>query len=114
MNRSSTMVRWFLALVLVVGIGCPGDYQAPPDTQSGSDYYGPTPDWPQVPPDGPQWPDYGQPDWYQPPKPDLWYWPPDTGYVGAPFGCHKDSDCFGLKCCETPWGVKLCAETCPQ
>jgi len=109
------MVRWILALVLVVGIGCPGDYQAPPDTQpGGNDYYGPTPDWPQIPADGPQWPDYGQQDWYQPPQPDLWYWPPDTGYIGSPFGCQKDSDCFGLKCCGTPWGVKLCADTCPK
>jgi hypothetical protein len=40
-----------------------------------------------------------------------WYAAPDT-YVGAPFGCLKDSDCFGQKCCPTVWGVKLCADDC--
>ena len=53
----------------------------------------------------------------QPPTwPDIW---PDTNvadtvdqYVGAPFGCKTDTDCFGQKCCKTPWGVKLCAPSC--
>ncbi len=48
------------------------------------------------PPDLPLWPDL--------PRPDQ--------YVGAPFGCVSAADCFGLQCCSTPWGVKLCAATC--
>jgi len=42
---------------------------------------------------------------------DTWPWPKDQ-YVGQPFGCQADTDCFGQKCCPTPWGVKLCAPTC--
>lgn len=66
----------------------------------------PTPDQTQVQ-DGPVWPDIwpdssGWPDWYQPPD----------QYVSSPFGCTADADCFGQKCCPTPWGVKLCAPTC--
>jgi hypothetical protein len=73
-----------------------------------------TPDAPQVadlPPPGPEaqvpdkfvWPDF-------PPK-DTWPQPQDS-YVGSSFGCQSDGDCFGQKCCPTPWGVKLCAPTC--
>lgn len=53
-----------------------------------------------------KWPDL-------PPKRDKWPWPTD-GYAGSgsPFGCQLDSDCFGVKCCPTPWGVHLCAADC--
>lgn len=50
------------------------------------------------------------PDW--PPTPDQSPTKIDTGYKGGPFGCTHDAECFGLKCCPTPWGVKLCAESC--
>lgn len=72
----------------------------PPDT------YAPTPDLP--PPDQQVWPDI----W--PDQSNMWpdwYMPPDQ-YTGSPFGCKKDSDCFGKRCCPTPWGVKLCKATC--
>lgn len=36
----------------------------------------------------------------------------DQGYKPSPFGCVSDGDCFGQKCCPTPWGVKLCAPAC--
>jgi hypothetical protein len=52
------------------------------------------------------WPDTGTPDG----QPDLW--PTGDLYTGTPFGCTTDADCFGLKCCGTPWGVKICAKTC--
>lgn len=39
-------------------------------------------------------------------------WPQDQGYTGSTFGCKDDSDCFGQKCCATPWGVRLCADAC--
>jgi len=67
-----------------------------------------TPDIPTIPdqpkPDQFTWPDV------KPPS-DTWPWPVDS-YVGAPFGCQTESDCFGQKCCPTPWGVKLCAPSC--
>ena len=52
------------------------------------------------------WPDNGDPD-----SGDLWPNPSDT-YAATPFGCTVDADCFGLKCCPTPWGVKVCSKTC--
>ena len=107
--------RWLMALLMVALLGCPGDYAVPADTsQPSQDHYTPTPDWPQQP-DLPQTPDY-YPQWPDAPpsQPDIWPWPPDTGYFGSPFGCQQDSDCFGLKCCDTPWGVKLCAEVCRE
>jgi hypothetical protein len=40
-------------------------------------------------------------------------WPaPGDSYQPAPFGCELDDDCFGQRCCPTPWGVKLCAPEC--
>ncbi len=52
---------------------------------------------------------------------DVYVWP-DTqetkdsmqgsDYAGTAFGCRVDADCFGQKCCATPWGVKLCAAKC--
>lgn len=44
---------------------------------------------------------------------DTWPWPAD-GYLGTPFGCQTDSDCFGQKCCPTPWNVKLCSPDCSE
>ncbi len=53
--------------------------------------------------------------WPDLPKPkDSWPWPHD-GYPGtSPFGCQTESDCFGQKCCPTPWNIKLCAPDCSQ
>ena len=58
----------------------------------------------------------------QPLWPDIWgpeaggkmdLFPPKAdGYKPSPFGCTSDADCFGQKCCATPWGVKLCAPSC--
>lgn len=47
------------------------------------------------------------------PIPDSVPWTAPDSYAGSPFGCEQDRDCFGLRCCRTPWGVKLCAATCP-
>ena len=79
----------FLAALLLLGSGCPGDR--------------PKLDGRHVTPDVPTFPDYPSPDR----KPVL----PD-GYQAQPFGCSLDSDCFGQRCCPTPWGVKLCATVC--
>lgn len=54
-----------------------------------------------------EWPDVGDPDNQ---VGDLW--PSGDMYSGTPFGCTTDADCFGLKCCATPWGVKICSKTC--
>jgi hypothetical protein len=66
-----------------------------------------------------QWPDiYIKKDQKQTIWPDLKApadtkpWPQPDGYAGGNFGCQADSDCFGQKCCATPWGVKLCAPSC--
>lgn len=68
------------------------------------------PDGPTTVPDLPQpdvvWPDYGKRD--KPVYPDM----PRTDYSTGAFGCQVDTDCFGQKCCPTPWGVKLCAPAC--
>ena len=53
------------------------------------------------------WPDSGKQDGAS----DLWPNPGDA-YSGTPFGCVTDADCFGLTCCSTPWGVKVCAKSC--
>ncbi len=55
------------------------------------------------------WPDFSWPDTVAPA--DIFPWPSDA-YKGTTFGCRWDSDCFGQKCCPTPWGIKLCAPTC--
>jgi hypothetical protein len=89
---------------------CSGD--APPVQDGGKDSkpavdWGPDPDYGQID-KGTQdqyvWPDIQQPA-------DSWPHPQDS-YAGTPFGCATDADCFGQKCCPTPWGVKLCAATC--
>jgi hypothetical protein len=56
-------------------------------------------------PDAPLWPDIGQQDIGQDGA------QPDS-YKKSTFGCKSDLDCFGQKCCPTPWGVNLCAPTC--
>jgi hypothetical protein len=60
----------------------------------------PIPDYPTK--DQYKWPDHSKID--QP--------TPREAYVGSPFGCQLDADCFGQKCCPTPWGVKLCSPSC--
>ena len=60
---------------------------------------------PVVPDKGPDqilWPDLPPPD----AEPDK------GGYKPSPFGCTSDADCFGQRCCPTPWGVKLCSADC--
>ena len=66
--------------------------------------------------------DKGAPVVDQPLWPDIWgpeagstkdlFPHPEGGYKPSPFGCTSDADCFGQKCCATPWGVKLCAPSC--
>ncbi len=46
------------------------------------------------------------------PPSDVRPWVHAEGYTGGTFGCLSDSDCFGQLCCETPWGVNLCAPAC--
>jgi hypothetical protein len=106
-----------LPFVLFLCAGCPGEsghpaqdsnHKPPDGWQAG--------DWPQYP-DGPSYQPDLYPWWPDGPQqqPDLYPWWPDQGtYSGSPFGCQQDSDCFGLKCCPTPWGVKLCAEVCQR
>jgi hypothetical protein len=93
-----------LLLVAVFMVGCPGDYDSPPVSADTSTTNTP---WPAQE-DGypPAYPDQAGPQW------DTSSGSADTGYPGAPFGCRQDSDCFGLRCCATPWGVKLCKEVC--
>lgn len=109
------MYRWSLALLASIGLVlCIGiiacDDDTPPAKQDGitKQDVGPFPD--TVAP----WPDTVQPDQFFWPdsSPDTTIWP--DSYQAAPFGCKNDSDCFGKKCCPTPWGVKLCAPTCKQ
>lgn len=106
-------IPWLLVCLALL-VSCPGSYDQPLDSSSRDnvnwpgDSYNPWVDGPGS--DGAQapdqsWPDTTAPDWFP--------WPKDT-YSGSPFGCQHDSDCFGLKCCPTPWGVKLCAEICQR
>jgi hypothetical protein len=57
-----------------------------------------------VTPDAPIFPDFPSVDHGKTVLPD--------GYQAPPFGCAQDSDCFGQRCCPTPWGVRLCANSC--
>ena len=59
--------------------------------------------------DQPLWPDIWGPEGGGP-KTDIF--PQPDSYKPSPFGCSSDADCFGQKCCATPWGVKLCAPSC--
>ncbi|PID38777.1 MAG: hypothetical protein CSB49_03810 [Proteobacteria bacterium] len=54
-----------------------------------------------------KWPDVGSRDGQ---VGDLW--PTGDLYSGTSFGCTTNADCFGLTCCATPWGVKICSKTC--
>jgi hypothetical protein len=109
MNRRFTLASLLCCFLVVGGIlsGCDDDSTPPADTsgkvEAGSDM--PTGDivpWPDAAqPDKFIWPDQGE---------DQIVWP--DAYSGTPFGCETDGDCFGQKCCPTPWGVKLCAPTC--
>ena len=98
-----------ILIVIAAALGACSDDTSPPvdgaKVEAGGD--GPTADtvpWPdQAQPDQFVWPDQGE---------DQIVWP-DT-YSGTPFGCQSDADCFGQKCCPTPWGVKLCAPTCSK
>ncbi len=104
----------FVILIGLFVVGCPGQSTVPRD---GAIYQDGAADAPRF-----TWPDYLSPD-AQPAVPDLpkapdlkppqdyWPWTPDT-YPGSPFGCQQDTDCFGQVCCPTPWGVKLCLDTC--
>ena len=121
----------YLLVVSLCCVGCPGGYDNKFDSTgpimdgvkwdtTGNPQDGwPNTDKPQVPPlDGQPpdtyipWPDVTYPD--SQPSPDLFPWPPQDqgGYTPSPFGCQLDTDCFGIKCCPTPWGVKLCAPVC--
>ena len=107
MSRCLWMAALVVAMLLALPVlhGCSGS-SAPPADQTSDTIVDSSP-WPDLPqPDQIVWPDQGRPDQ------QIW---PDTysdTYSGAPFGCQADSDCFGQKCCATPWGVKLCAATC--
>lgn len=84
-----------LLLFLVLAAGCAGEL--PRQDGRVSDR--------SVAPDQPPWPDL------PPPRPEAQLPLPD-GYKSAPLGCTQDSDCFGQRCCPTPWGVKLCSPVC--
>ena len=95
---------WLLivaAAVLALCIGsCSDDGSPPPDTKPAVEAGPDMPPADMPPSDQYVWPETS---------------PPEGGpdqYTGGPFGCASDADCFGLKCCPTPWGVKLCAPTC--
>ncbi len=98
---------WIVAALAVLALpGCPGSN---PARRDGSTH-------PTV--DSSQWPDTTSPypDKRPPDRPRVdqrrdWYRAADQ-YVGTPFGCERDSDCFGQKCCPTVWGVKICANDC--
>ena len=100
---------------LAVGIAAGCDEDGPPSDTSDTFREDGVLPMDQTPPDQPLPPDQEPPD-VQNPWPDWPRWP-DMGtrpndYGGAPFGCQTDADCFGEKCCETPWGVKLCSPDC--
>ena len=104
-----------MALGMVLLLGSCGSDDSPgttnqdastprPDTRT-VDQSVPVPDTRTTTPDF-AWPDTSS---------NLDSWPvPDQGYTGSSFGCESDADCFGQRCCPTPWGVKVCADDCPQ
>jgi hypothetical protein len=112
----------------LIAIGCAGDFPSGKAADAGSSYVTPSP-----PPGGGTTPGGGNKlDMMTPaakfdgfpnvkldagrPKLDVQYYKPLTPnpYQGSTFGCRADSDCFGQKCCHTPWGVRLCAPSCPS
>lgn len=107
-KRSLTVLMSIVAILFVVAAGACSDDTVPPvDSSTDGQSSDTTVDGPQA---DFSWPDQSQDHW---PSQDTTV---DQGttdtYTGPPFGCKKDSDCFGLKCCPTPWGVKLCAPSC--
>ena len=100
----SFTARLFLITILLVA-GCSSDDPPPADDQGptvdqntfrndiGGTPTGDTYVWPDTQSTG-----------------DMWQWP--DLYSGTPFGCQTDADCFGRACCSTPWGVKVCADSC--
>lgn len=129
-----------LASLLLIGVGSlitscgarsplgKGDDPATDAATDGSDDGGDGgSDAPLIWPDGPRR-DRQLPDWTIPPDVDgdkfVWpdappkddTWPKNDIYPGGsgtPFGCFTDADCFHLRCCATPWGIKVCMEHCP-
>jgi hypothetical protein len=138
--RLPRVLAVILASVLMLGVGSlivscgrsplgKADGPASDAASDGSDDGGDDgrPDVPWVFPDGPRR-DNLPPDWTIPPDVDrdkfIWpdappkedAWPKNDIYPGGggtPFGCFTDADCFHLRCCATPWGVKVCMEHCP-
>jgi hypothetical protein len=111
MRRSRLLALLATTLLVFAGylVACSDD-GTPPKTdgtklEGGTDMpAGDVVPWPDTTLDGYIWPDTGQ---------DQYVWP-DFYPSGNPFGCTSDADCFGQKCCATPWGVKLCAPTCAR
>ena|SRR3989339_763569 len=121
--RHSNVVLYSLisvCLILVVGIiiqaGCDsskvtptGDSGVTPDATTNVDIPKTNPDV-SIQIDTFVWPDKGTTDEGLVPPKDMWN---ADGYQGGvPYGCQVDSDCFGEKCCPTPWGIKICAASC--
>jgi len=97
-----------VSVLFLVGVGCDEDPTGTtPDAGTKPDLAAPdlgspdqaAPDMAKV--DGPSnmWPDSGKP---EAGKKDS----------SATFGCTTHAECFGQKCCPTPWGVKLCSPDC--
>jgi hypothetical protein len=107
-NQGETMLRRALAaFVLAVLVGCAGDTPSSGTNEDqGSSW---SADQSQLL-DQFSWPDQGPTQ----PQLDQGASPWSDSYSGTGFGCASDADCFGLKCCSTPWGVKLCAATCTE
>ena len=105
MKRIGLLLLSLILLACFSVVGCSDDNVGVPDAKVKEDGKTTTPDGPVA--DSPQpdqfdWPDQGQ---------DQTIWP--DLYTGpVPYGCTSDADCFGKKCCSTPWGVKLCAPSC--
>jgi len=94
-------MRQSLLLLLICGLGaCAGDLpQKSSDGLTGDAFSSPWVDTWQSPLGTDQGPTWSS---------------PEAGYSASPFGCQSDADCFGQRCCTTPWGVKLCAPACLQ
>jgi hypothetical protein len=107
-NLRLGLVIAVIGLVLSMGLTACDDDETPPGNPDKG-----TPDTSQV--DTSPYPDTAQSDFAWPDTHPEGMWPGDSAQYDAnmaPFGCRTDKDCFGLKCCPTPWGVKLCAPTC--
>ena len=105
--------RWSRTLLALIAVGlvsgCAGE--APPVSPDGGKSWDSNKTWDTKktydvgrPADQYRWPDTKRPT-------DIWPHPADS-YAGTAFGCTDDADCFGRVCCDTPWGLKLCADTC--